>query len=166
MKRDVKLRTQFPENYDTNKVSDETGLDTGTEGGAKQSFKDECDINVILKRFGLGYELPESTRIPQAADFSDVVDFHTAMNRIRAAQENFDAMPAHIRARFDNDPGKFHDYAIDEKNLEGLAELGLLNERGQQRAKTAAETRKAAEDAAAADRHAKRTTTQTDKPKT
>jgi len=39
-----------PYNYDTNEASDESGLDTGQEGGAKQNFKDECDINTMAKR--------------------------------------------------------------------------------------------------------------------
>ena len=37
-----------PYNYNTNEASDKAGLDTGTEGGAKQSFKEECDINTIV----------------------------------------------------------------------------------------------------------------------
>lgn len=142
MVRKVKLRTQFPENYDTNEASDEAGHDTGTEGGAKQSFRDECDINVILKRFGIGYEIPAGLRVPQYGDFTGINDFHTAANAIARANENFDLLPAHIRARFDNEPGKFVDFATDEKNFDELAQMGLISKeaierREAEKAKTA-----------------------------
>ena len=40
-------------NYDRDKVSEETGLNCKDLSLAKQSFADECDINNIVKRFGL-----------------------------------------------------------------------------------------------------------------
>ena len=122
-----------PYNYDTNKVSDETGLDTGTEGGAKQSFKEECDINTIIKRFGLGYELPHDVRIPTSGDYTDITDFHSAMTAVRQAQESFNALPAEVRSFFGNNPEGYVDYCLDERNVGRLGELGLLNENGLKR---------------------------------
>ena len=116
-----------PYNYDTNEAGDESGLNTGTDGGAKQSFKDECDINNIIERFGLGYELPETHRLPQYGDFSDITDFHSAMNATALARESFDQLPAKIREKFNHDPGQYVDYCLDEKNLAGLKEMGLLS---------------------------------------
>lgn len=133
-----------PYNYDTNAASDESGINTGSEGGAKQSFKEECDINTIVKRFGIGYEIPENIRVPQFGDFTGINDFHDAMNRVATARENFELLPANIRAKFDNDPGKFVDYASDEKNRPGLKEMGLLSKEALER------DQKAADEAAAA----------------
>lgn len=116
-----------PYNYDTNEASDETGIDTGTEGGAKQSFKEECDINTIVERFGLGYELPENTRIPQYGDFSDITDFHTAMNATAKAKEAFDQLPAEIRSKFNNDPGAYVDFCLNPENREELKKMGLIS---------------------------------------
>lgn len=118
------LRT--PYNYDRDQASDESGLRCEDPSLTKQSFKDECDLNVILERFALTGRLPENPRMPTYGDFMDVSDYHTAMNAVRAADEAFMALPAAIRARFGNDPGAYVDFCSDEKNREEAARLGLL----------------------------------------
>lgn len=130
-----------PYNYDTNEVSDETGINTGEEGGAKQSFKEECDINTIVARFGLGYELPETHRVPQYGDFSNITDFQTAMNATARAREAFDQLPANIRTKFNNDPGQYVDFCLNPDNINELKEMGLLNEQAQERLKKEAENK-------------------------
>lgn len=142
-----------PYNYDTNAAGDESGIDTGTEGGAKQSFAEECDINVIVKRFGIGYDMPEGLRMPQAGDFTGVNDFHSAMNAIVQARETFDALPATLRAKFDNDPGQFVDFATDQKNLPEMDKLGLLSAKGSAAVLKAADEFQRQSDAEAAARH-------------
>lgn len=104
-------------------------IETG-DIGAKQEFKDECDINVILKKFGIGYEMPANFIPPTSGDFTGITDFHQAMNQLLFNQQQFDSLPADMRARFDNDAGKFFTFATDEKNLEQMAELGMLNKQG------------------------------------
>lgn len=128
-----------PYNYDSNEVSDETGLDTGTEGGAKQEFKDECDINTIIDRFGLGYDMPENPKTPQYGDFTNINDYHSAMNATAKAREAFHELPAEIRSKFDNDPGKYVDFCLDENNLNEMKEMGLLNQEAVERLEKAAE---------------------------
>lgn len=145
MKRKIALRHQFPENYDTNEASDDSGLDTGSEGGAQQNFKDECDINVLLKKFGIGYEMPASIRIPQSGDFTGISDFHSAMNAVNQARETFEELPAHIRAEFKNDPGEFTEFAMDEKNREKLKEWGMLSPEALERDRIAAERKSLSE---------------------
>lgn len=113
-------------NYDRNAASDESGLDTGSEGGAKQSFKDECDINTIVKRFGLTGELPSNVRTPVNGDFLNVPDFQTAMGIIRSAQEAFAEMPSAVRSRFHNDPAEFMDFVSDASNRAEAEKLGLV----------------------------------------
>lgn len=128
------LRSEY--NYDTLAASNESALHTPKdEAGAKQSFKDECDINTIVKRHGLGYELPNNPSIPQYGDFTNVTDFHTAMSATARAHEQFEAMPAHIRSRFDNDTGKFVDFCSNPENLGELQKMGLLNQEAIERLK-------------------------------
>lgn len=141
-----------PYNYDTNAASDESGIDTGTEGGAKQSFRDECDINVILKRFGIGYEIPTGLNMPTSGDFTGINDFHTAMNAVVQARETFEQLPAHIRSRFNNDPGKFVDFTTNEQNREQLLDMGLLNQEATSRVQAEREARQVREDEQAAAR--------------
>lgn len=77
----------------------------GEESRTKQSFKDECDINRIMKRHaqtGLIDHL--STREPHYGDFSAAVDLHTAMEQVRAAQDDFAALPSEVRNLCLNNP--------------------------------------------------------------
>lgn len=119
------LRTEW--NYDTNKASMESGVKCDDETKTQQHFAEECDINVIVKRFGITGQLPQGVRAPTWGDFTDVVtDYHSAMNAIVQAQQAFDAMPADIRYRFRNDPGMFVDFCSDEANRAEAEKLGLV----------------------------------------
>jgi len=141
MLRKIKLRHQFPENYDTNEAGDDSGINTGSEGGAQQQFKDECDINVMLKQYGIGYELPKGLRVPTAGDFTGVNNFHEAMNAIRQTQETFELLPAHIRSKFQNDPGQFADFATNDENREQIKKWGMLSPEALERDRIAQEQR-------------------------
>lgn len=124
----IKARKPFvrtPYNYDREQVSYETGILPEQDDMAQQSFKDECDINTIVKRFGLTGQLPVNAVAPTYSMFDGVFDYHTAMNAIAEAREAFDAMPAEVRARFENDPQKFVEFCSDEKNLDEMRKLGL-----------------------------------------
>lgn len=113
-------------NYDMNSVSDETGLRCDDPSLTQQQFKEESDINTIVERFGLTGELPNNVRAPMYADFVEAIDFHSAMNAIRQAEESFMAMPADVRARFGNDPGRFVDFVNDDSNRAEAEKLGLV----------------------------------------
>lgn len=91
----------------------------------KQSYKDEVDINTIVKRFGLTGEVPVGVRMPLQADFVQAVTFQDAMNAIVAARESFDQMQSHVRKRFHNDPAEFVAFMEDEKNAEEAVKLGI-----------------------------------------
>ena len=57
------------------------------------------------------------------------VDFQSSMNVIRAAEEAFNAMPAEVRDRFQNDPGRFLEFANDASNYEEALKMGLAIKR-------------------------------------
>jgi phage internal scaffolding protein len=118
------LRT--PYNYDGDKVSDETGLSCPEPTLAQQNFKDECDINYIVRQFGLTGELPGNTLSPQYGDFTGVLDYHSAVNAVLAAQDDFMALPAQMRSRFNNDPAQLIDFLSLEENREEAIKLGLV----------------------------------------
>jgi phage internal scaffolding protein len=79
-----------------------------------------------MERFGQTGQLPQTTLEPSYGDFSGVVDYHTAMNAILAAEEQFDALPAQMRARFDNDPAKLIDFLENDNNRSEAEALGLV----------------------------------------
>jgi phage internal scaffolding protein len=123
-KHEVFLRT--PYNYDTDAASNESGLACEEPSLAQQHFKEECDINSILERFNITGLLPQSPLSPRYGDFSGIGDYHSALNRVIAAQDEFEALPAQIRARFDNDPAQLIEFLADEKNRPEAEELGLV----------------------------------------
>jgi phage internal scaffolding protein len=120
----VFLRTQY--NYDHDAASIESGLECKDSSLAQQHHREECDINTIMEKFGQTGQLPQTTLEPTYGDFSGVVDYHTAMNAILAAEEQFDALPAQIRARFDNDPAKLIDFMENDANRAEAEKLGLV----------------------------------------
>lgn len=113
-------------NYDADQASLETGLACPDDSLAVQSQRDEVDINTIVRRFGLTGELPKDLKMPQSGDFAGLPDFHAAMNMVRSAQEEFLKVPAHVRARFGNDPGAFMAFLEDDRNRDEADRLGLL----------------------------------------
>ena len=115
--------------FDSDVVSNETALDTGEDAVTQQCFKDECDINILLAKFAVTGHLPENVRVPQYVDFEEAFDFHSSMNVIRAAEEAFNAMPAEVRDRFQNDPGRFLEFANDASNYEEALKMGLAIKR-------------------------------------
>lgn len=121
------IRSSF--NYDRDQVSNETGLQCLDESKAIQSAEEESNINTIVRRFGISGELPNQVAMPVSGDFTNIPDFHTAMNLVRQAQEEFVRVPAEIRARFNNDPGRFMDFFDDPANYDEALKLGLVNVR-------------------------------------
>lgn len=120
----VFLRT--PYNYDMNAASDESALHCTDESLTIQSAADDADINTIVRRFGLTGELPGDLKMPQSGDFTGVGDFHSAMNLVREAHEEFLRVPAEVRAKFHNDPQEFMDFLGDPDNRAAADKMGLL----------------------------------------
>lgn len=116
-----------PYNYNTDQASLEAGLKCEDKTLTKQSFAQDADINEIMRRFNLTGQLPDNIKLPQYVDYEGIVDFHTAMNAVRHAQEAFDALPADIRARFHNQPQELLEFCALEENREEARKLGLLD---------------------------------------
>lgn len=112
-------------NYDTNAVSDETGLKCEDPSLAQQNYRDSCDINYIVENFLSTGELPKA-REGMYGDFTNGTDFHTAMNGVKVAMAGFYELPAHVRSEFENDPGKMLDFIADDRNRSKAVALGLI----------------------------------------
>lgn len=94
------------------------------DGMTKQSFKDACDINKILKRAQRTGSLAHVQKYDQAvyADFHgyDLLEAHEMINR---AHGIFNDLPSEVRNEFGNDAFKFAAFASDPANIGRLAEL-------------------------------------------
>lgn len=108
----------------------ERRLGQHAEGGplmTKQSDALTTDVNAIVARHvAHGIPLPVDGRPPTYGDFASGLDYHEAMNRVTAAEQSFDQLPAHIRAHCENNPGRFLDLVFDPNRIGELEELGLL----------------------------------------
>lgn len=120
-----------PYNYDTNKASAEGALfcdpNNPEDNYTQQSFKEECDINTIVRRFGLTGQLPDNVRVPQYGDFTGVTDYQSALNAVMQADAQFMELPAKLREQFNNDPQELLAFMEDPNNLDKARELGLVN---------------------------------------
>lgn len=98
-------------------------VNTGSESFVQQQFAEEVDINTIIRRFGLGQAPAYVEGI--YGDFTGVTDFYSAREAVQRAERNFMQLPVEVREKFENDPGKFLEYAeaVPEENL--LEYLGL-----------------------------------------
>jgi len=121
-------RVKNPITYDADENSDRAKLVFTRPSRTQQSFRDECDINNILRQFNVTGELPTGSVQPQYGDFSGITDYQSALNAVMAAQDSFLQLPAKVRAKFDNDPALFVEFASDEANKDEMKALGLLRE--------------------------------------
>jgi len=121
-------RVKNPITYDADENSDNAKLVFTKPSRTQQQFRDECDINNIMERYGVTGELPLGSVQPQYGDFSGITDYQSALNQVIAAQDSFLALPSKVRARFDNNPAYFIDFASDEANKDEMKALGLLRE--------------------------------------
>lgn len=118
--------------YDTLRDAEEraaTDIDMSEEVSmTKQSFAKQVDLNTIAARFNItdGAIPPQAGDPRYFGDFTDSVDLQTALNRVQEATRAFNALPAGLRAQFDNDPVLLHAWVSDPENLEEAVKLGLL----------------------------------------
>lgn len=95
----------------------------------QQHFKDECDIDRILKKYsetGFLVSPLEPRRPAKWGDFSSVADYQSAMNRLAGVQEAFEALPSRVRERFRNDPMQMLAFLEDPANKDEAVKLGLV----------------------------------------
>lgn len=92
----------------------------------KQEFVEECDINNLMVRYQKTGLLTHVNRYQgEYSDVTGAVDYHEAQQIVLAASNAFMSLPSAMRARFDNDPGKFLDFVSNPANAEVMYELGL-----------------------------------------
>lgn len=92
----------------------------------RQSEAAECDVNFIIERAQKTGFLPGTPGVGAFADVSEMGDYRTALEQVRTANDMFMALPAQIRAHFNNDPAEFLDFCSNKENLEAGRELGIF----------------------------------------
>ena len=93
----------------------------------KQSHKDECDINRILKQYQrTGIITHVQNARPTYMDLPDAMDFQVSMNIVLEGNEAFSSLPAQVRAHFHNDPAAFLAALSDPDQAQQMREWGFL----------------------------------------
>lgn len=98
-------------------------------GRTHQSFKDDCDINIIMSRYQQTGVIEHLAKRPPMWGDVPNLDFHQAMGLLIEAREKFDSLPSAVRERFGNDPLKMVDFLKDAANRQEAEKLGLLTPR-------------------------------------
>lgn len=122
----IDWRNQY-DSEENDVMSEESGLDCSAETDrAVQDQKDDTDINILVRRFGLTGHMPAPQAIPFYGDFSEVGTFQEALEALDQAESAFNALPAPIRDRFQNDPGELIRFVQNDGNRAEAISLGLL----------------------------------------
>lgn len=111
---------RFNGSVDVKTVNDEPSMTV-------QSERDKCDLNIIKSIYDkTGIMNNVRTDEPKYGDFTSSREYHELLFRAQQAQDDFMLLDAHIRARFDNDPGKLLDFVANPENAAMAVELGLM----------------------------------------
>lgn len=129
-----KFETRF-----TSRVSKDDRKRDPKEGKTLQQFRDECDVNLIVKKYGdprlfeeamkAQNTLANMTNPPKYGDFSELPDMEEAFQAVREAEAMFMSLPSEVRAKFDNDPIKMAEFVQHEENISEAIKLGILQKR-------------------------------------
>ncbi len=116
---------------------------------AQQQFKEDCDINTIMKRLNSGQMTDYINKHQLAFGFATPLQYHDSMNLIAQADSMFNELPSSLRNEFDNNPQAFLEFVQDEKNAAKAKELGIeLSPEAAQRAAEQQEVAKPDEEGA------------------
>lgn len=98
----------------------------------QQHFKDKSDVNKIVARaFKTGVIDPKvlNTNNMMYGDFTSGFDFKEAQQKMIDAQNDFNALPAAVRKRFNGDPAALIDFIADDANYDEAVRLGLIEKK-------------------------------------
>ena len=94
---------------------------------AQQQFKDECDVNHIMRKYTqTGIVEHVSRYSPQYHDVPHM-SYLEAANAVASANSMFEELPAKVRDNFKNDPARFLEWVQDPDNADKFHEMGLAD---------------------------------------
>lgn len=95
----------------------------GSRTRTKASLASETDINFIVKRFQRTGAISHVTQMQAAyGDFTEAADLKNMMDRVDLACEDFEGLPATVRAACDNDPVTLVHMLGSPEGLQALAD--------------------------------------------
>lgn len=92
---------------------------------AQQQFKDDCDINSIMRRFQKTGAIDHVASYQPQYGMASPVDLHQAMNIVTRAERMFADLPSSLRRKFNGDPRELYEFVQNPDNEVEAKELGL-----------------------------------------
>jgi phage internal scaffolding protein len=110
-----------------NRFSPSLRMPTINDSGqrAQQQFKDDADINTIMRKFQKTGVIDHVSRYQPEYGFASPMTLHESMNIVKNAETMFADLPSSVRNRFENSPLAFLEFVQDGKNYEEAKSLGL-----------------------------------------
>lgn len=106
------------------RIGKKSPIDCGP-GLTKQEFAKAADVNNLMAKYEKTGVIAQRTD-GAFGDFDGVSSFKEAMDKVVAAQQFFDDLPADMRSKFENDPSKFVDFFDNPDNKQEAQDLGLI----------------------------------------
>lgn len=97
----------------------------------KQEFRDSCNLNRLVERFGLNKVASYSLLKQATAKYFDASKFESyedTLSKIADFDEYFFSLPSKIRHSLDNDPANLYNL-IESNNIDVLTSLGFVSEK-------------------------------------
>ncbi|AXH76383.1 MAG: internal scaffolding protein [Microviridae sp.] len=136
---EVKFEKRYASDLDCQAAKNHSDLEIASQNqGAVQAGANELEISYIMEKYQKTGILPDMIKAdPVYGDFTGAKTYQEAFEIVHMAQEQFAALDAHIRKRFENDPEQFLAFCNDESNKDEMQKMGLLKEKEQAPTKAA-----------------------------
>lgn len=93
----------------------------------QQQFADQCDVNKIIAKYKTTGEFQHIARKQgYYADVSEIGDYQQALDTVLAANHAFQALPAQLRLRFNNNPQELLEFIANPNNHDEGVKLGIF----------------------------------------
>jgi len=102
-------------------------IDCGSVSRTKQSFRKDCDINLIMSKYQKTGAISHFRAHSGEYGYATATTFQEAMNVVATGRSLFEGLPSSLRERFKNDPARFLEFTQDEANADEMVELGLVD---------------------------------------
>lgn len=97
-------------------------------GKTEQAHTKSCDLKRIMKQYDREGKLSLVNEVIDSyGDFTEVDEYQVMQQKVVNADSAFAQLPSEIRNKFDNDPGKFFEFATNPENLDKLREWKLAD---------------------------------------
>jgi len=91
----------------------------------EKAHQSRVNINTIAAKILRGHQPPTKAG-GVYGDFTSIEDYHSCLNKVNDAVNDFNRLPSEVRKAFDNSPGSLIEFLSDESNRDAAIELGLI----------------------------------------